>query len=397
MQRVGEGNGAGAHGGDSVRAQQHIARGDRATWIARRGVGVVVLLALAIPATPGFASAAAGDEATSSKASPQQRSAASKRVAARKRAAAHKRVVRRARERARLSKALRRNPRSALRRGDFLRRAAISGLKLPVTVRLREGTTLGVNWIPTRSPLDGALFPEPSGEQPLDLLGSFPMVIDFDAGPGYGGPGNIQGRSGPGGGITAAGPLVLAELAGCAATPPPFIEAATTTTGGAPVAASAISQTWVDMNPFNGASSGYLDLKLSVRSRVLQSTSTCGSPGASADYDVPVTTPATDPWNAAVRIRWDGSFRIAPAITADGAIRFGKITVDGTTQPQGATSGNLWGCAPDLAVTGAGLPLATPCTPASAPPLGETVSPAPFPASLIMKSFSADILLGDRN
>ena len=57
-----------------------------------------------------------------------------------------------------------------------------------------------------------------------------------------------------------------------------------------------------------------------------------------------------------MRIRWDGSFRIAPAITADGAIRFGKMTVD-ATQPQGATSGNLWGCAPEAAMTGAGLPL----------------------------------------
>ena len=129
---------------------------------------------------------------------------------------------------------------------------------------------------------------------------------------------------------------------------------------------------------------------------MLDSTSTCGSAGSSADYGVPVTTTATDPWNAAVRIRWDGSFRIAPAITSDGAIRFGKMTVDGATQPQLATSGSLWGCAPDAVVTtGSGLPLSTPCT--SASPLPESVGPVPFPAALVMKSFSADILLGDRN
>ena len=251
-------------------------------------------------------------------------------------AAARKREQRRARERRRLSRELRRSPRRALRRSDFLRRAAIAGLKMPVTVRLREGTTLGVSLIPTRFPLDGALFPAPAGEQSLDLSGSFPMVIDFDAGPGYGGPGNIQARSGPGGSITAAGPLVLAELAGCAATPPPFVEAATTTTGGAPIAASAISQTWVDMNPFSGTSSGYLDLKLSVRSRVLDSSSVCGSSRSvrrlrRAGHH----RRRRDPWNAAVRIRWDGSFRIAPAITADGAIRFGKMTVDGTIAAAG--------------------------------------------------------------
>jgi len=348
-------------------------------------VGVTgLLILLAIPAAP--ATAAGGTSAT---ASPARLGAKMDSAAVRKRAA------RRVRERKRLARELKRSPRRALRRKDFLRRAAIAGLRLPVTVRLREGTTLGVSWIPTRFPLDGALFPAPSGEQALDLAGSFPMVIDFDAGPGYGGPGNIQARSGPGGNITAAGPLVMSELAGCAATPPPFIEAATSTTAGAPIAASAISQTWVDMNPFSGSSAGYLDLKLSVRSRVLESTSTCGAPGASADYDVPSSTVPTDPWNSAIRIRWDGSFRIAPAITSDGAIRFGKMTVDGATQPQSATSGNLWGCAPDAVVTGSGLPLSTPCT--SASPLAESVGPAPFPAALVVKNFSADILLGDRN
>jgi hypothetical protein len=368
-----------------VREQRHTRR-NGATSIARRGVGLaVLLLALTVPAAPG---AAAGDVSAAGL-SPARVHVKQQTTAARRKAA------RRARERTRLTRELRRSPRKALRRSDFLRRAAIAGLRMPVTVRLREGTTLGVSWIPTRFPLDGALFPAPAGEQPLDLAGSFPMVIDFDAGPGYGGPGNIQARSGPGGALTAAGPLVMAELAGCAATPPPFVEAATSTTAGAPIAASAISQTWVDMNPFSGSSSGYLDLKLSVRSRVLESASTCGAPGASAEYDVPTSSVATDPWNSAVRIRWDGSFRIAPAITADGAIRFGKITVDGATQPQLATSGSLWGCAPDAVVTGSGLPLTTPCT--SASPLAESVGPAPFPAALVVKTFSADILLGDRN
>ena len=68
-----------------------------------------------------------------------------------------------------------------------------------------------------------------------------------------------------------------------------------------------------------------------------------------------------------MRIRWDGNFRIAPAITADGAIRFGKMTVDGAVQPQGATTGNLWGCAPEPASRGSGLPLSTPCTAVGAP------------------------------
>ena len=88
---------------------------------------------------------------------------------------------------------------------------------------------------------------------------------------------------------------------------------------------------------------------------MLESSSTCGAPGASADYDVPSTTVSTDPWNSAVRIRWDGSFRIAPAITADGADPLREDDGGGGhAAPQLATSGSLWGCAPDAAVTGAG-------------------------------------------
>lgn len=347
--------------------------------ITRRGVPALLLVTLALPLAQAPASAPKAHRAADVQA----------REAARKQAT-------RVRDRRRLALELRRSPRTTLRSRSFLRRAALVGLRMPVTVRLREGSALGVSWSPLRFPLDGGLFPAPAGEQQLALAGSFPMVVDFDAGAGYGGPGNLQARSGPGGRITAAGPLVVAEPAGCAGVPPAFVEAATTTGGTPPIVASAVTQTWVDLNPFSGGSDGYLDLKLSVRSRVLGSSATCASPGPTADYDVPVTTPATDPWNAPVRIRWDGSFRVAPAITSDGAIRFGKISVD-ATQPQSATTGNLWGCAAQAAITGAGLPLATPCTSADGAPLGEPVGPAPFPAALVVKTLSADILLGDRN
>lgn len=383
MQGVGGHNGAGAHGGDSVR-DQVPASGIRAAATARRGVGLLALLVLlAVPASAPVAAGAAEPSASSASSAKRAKAHAKRRAAAR------------AVERRRLHRALRRNPKRALR-GDFLRRAAIAGLRMPVTVRFRAGETeLGVTWAPTRFPLDQAQFPAPAGEQVLTLAGNFPMTIDFGAGPGYGGIGNIQARSGPGGNITAEGPLTIAELAACVGTPPPFAEAATSTTAGAPIVAAAATQTWVDLNPFTGYSDGYLDLKLSIRSRILGSGATCATPGASADYDVPVTTPDTDPWNMPVRVRWDGSFRVAPAILADGAVRFGKMTVDGATQPQLATTGNLWGCVAEAVMTGSGLPTGTACT--SASPLGEPVGPAPFPASMIFKKLSADILLGDRN
>lgn len=357
---------------------------------ARRGVGLLLLLVLALLAVPVSAPAAEGSVKASAASSKR-----AKAEAKRRKADAKRRAAARAAERKRLHKALKRNPKRALR-GDFLRRAAVAGLRMPVTVRFRAGETeLGVSWAPTRFPLDQAQFPAPAAEQSLFLAGNFPMTIDFGAGPGYGGVGNVQARSGPGGNITADGPLTIAEMAGCVGTPPPFAEAATSTTAGAPIVAAAATQTWVDLNPFTGYSDGYLDLKLSIRSRILGSGATCATPGASADYDVPVTTPSTDPWNMPVRVRWDGSFRVAPAILADGAVRFGKMTVDGATQPQLPTTGNLWGCVAEAVMTGSGLPTGTPCS--SASPLGEPVGPAPFPATLIFKSFSADILLGDRN
>lgn len=373
-----------------MREQQQQARGGRATGIAGRGVlaAVLVTVAAAIPATPGWASAAGTAGPVSASAA---RAGGNDRAASRSRREAHH-----ARERRLLRAALKRNPRGALR-GSFLRRAAVAGFKMPVTVRLRPGTRLGVTLAPTRFPLDGSLFTPPAAEQELELSGSFPMIIDFQAGPGYGGFGNLQARSGPGGTITAPGPLVMAEQAGCPGASPAFVEAATSTTAGAPFVATPATQTWVDLNPFSGASDGYLDLKMSVRSRVLGFGASCATPGPVADYDVPVSPSSADPWNAPVRIRWAGSFRIAPAITADGSIRFGKISVDAAVQPQDATTGNLWGCATEDAITGAGLPLGTPCTSADGSPLvGETVSPAPFAAALSVKRLSADIVLGDR-
>ncbi len=315
----------------------------------------------------------------------------------RKRAAARKREARRKRERATLTRALRRNPRHALRTRDFLRRASIAGLRLPVTVRLREGTTLGVSWVPTRSPLDGALFPAPSGEQSLDLAGSFPMVIDFDAGPGYGGPGNIQARSGPGGSITAAGPLVMSELAGCAATPPAFVEAATTHDGRR-----------TDRRELDRADLG-------GHEPVQRSVERISRPQVERQVEGPrVHICVRDPWRVG-RLRRPGVDRCERPVERRRADPLGRQLPDrsgdhgGRRDPlrqddgrrrrsrrasRAATSGVA---PPRRRCTGAGLPLSTPCTSASAPPLGEAVGPAPFPASLMMKTFSADILLGDRN
>ena len=87
-------------------------------------------------------------------------------------------------ERRRLSRELQRSPRRALRRGDFLRRAAIAGLRTAGHGAPARGNDPGRQLDPDALSARRRAVPRASGEQPLDLAGSFPMVIDFDAGPG---------------------------------------------------------------------------------------------------------------------------------------------------------------------------------------------------------------------
>jgi hypothetical protein len=71
-------------------------------------------------------------------------------------------------------------------------------------------------------------------------------------------------------------------------------------------------------------------------------------------------------------IRFDGKFRTSPAITADGHVRFGEITIDDSVTPQLSTFAYVRTC------TGA-----------------LTCDPEQFPARLKLKKLSAEVLLGD--
>lgn len=296
-----------------------------------------------------------------------------------------------------LRRAIKRHGLKALKNKTFMRRAQYSDFALPATIRLRPGTQLGVTMLPARWPFDELVHPQPAGEQLLDMGGQFSAEIQFGNN-GYGIVGTLQSRAGQKTQLSTLGPLRLAEL-DCGLTPPDprpaFIEATPSTT----IGMSSGGLSWMDMNPFSGASGGYLYLNWSFTSRVLRSDATCGAPGDSADFSIPATLPDTAPLPyQPTRVDWQGSFRVAPAITADGALRFGKIVADNATSTQPTTTGNLWTCAPtSLVGSQPTIPAGSTCTEQSAPlvPPMEEMTATPLATQFQFKTFYAEVLLGN--
>jgi hypothetical protein len=296
-----------------------------------------------------------------------------------------------------LRKAIRRSPRTAFRDPKFLRRAAFADFKLPITIRLREETQLGITMLSNRRPLDSLAFPEPAAEQLLDLAGHFGAEIQFNDS-GFGIVGSMQARTGNKLAISTLSPLRFADFGDCGPTPPDPLPRFVESTPNEAITMSPGPLTWTLLNPFSGAADGNLYVNLSVRSRVRRSSATCAAPGDAADYTVPATLPTNAPVGyVPVRLDWNGKFRIAPAITADGAIRFGKIDGDSAVSPQPLTTGNIWACAPTAVLSGPTVPSPAPCTEQSAPldPVMEDVGAAPFAAQFRFERFTADVLLGD--
>lgn len=357
----------------------------RGTRIAR--LACVAAVACALTAGAGSAPVA---NATSAAPAAKTTSAAAK---AKQRALARKK----ARIRSELRKAIKRNPIKALRSKTFMKRAQFSELAVPATVRLRPGTQLATTILPNRWPLDEPTHPVPSGEQLLDVGGQFSSEIQFGNN-GYGIVGTLQSRSGQKTQLSSLGPLRLAEL-DCGLTPPDprpaFIEA----TPAATIGMSSGGLSWMNMNPFTGQSGGYLYLNWSFTSRVLRSDATCASPGDSADFSIPGSLPSTAPLPyQPIRVEWNGSFRVAPAITPDGALRFGKIVADNAVTGQPATTGNLWSCAPTALVgSQPAVPAGATCTEQSAPlvPPMEEMTATPFATQFQFKTFYAEVLLGN--
>lgn len=320
--------------------------------------------------------------------------AVKRRAAARRRAALKRRAAQRARTRRSLSRSMRRNPRAVLTK-SFLRKAQTVNFKLPMTVRLREGAAIEVTWLDLRRPLNGITYPAPP-PQTLSLKGQFAMELEF--GSNIGGFGSLPSRTGHNAFLSSDSPLRVANFGDCSAPPPDPEPAFLEKTPSTPLSLTSGGLSWSLLNPFTGAAEGDLYLKSSFRSRVRRTTSSCNDPypGEFADFDLPPSPTGGEGWNQPIRVAWNGRFRIAPAITEDGALRLGKITATEPAQPQPVTSANIWACAPSAALTGPTVPTGNACTEIGLPltPPMEAVGAAPFPAQLKFTSFNADVMIG---
>ena len=299
-------------------------------------------------------------------------------------------------EREALRRAIRRNPRTVLSR-SFLRRANLADFNLPLTVRVKSGA-LDVTMLPSQRPLDAATYPVPAGVQTLSLAGAFGMQLDFGAGSGYGGLGNVQARVGQAVALTSPDVLRIAEFSDCGtgvSSPPAFLS----TTPSTPIAMGAGDLTWADVNPFRATTDGTLSLTFNVRSTVHRTLNpgpaTCTAPGDVADFDLPTASAATA-WPTVVRLSWNGTFRIAPALTPAGGLRLGTMSIDALTLPEPQTTGDIWACAPQAALSGPTVPTGASCLERSAPlsPPMEPVGAAPFTAQFSIRTLTADVLLG---
>jgi hypothetical protein len=275
----------------------------------------------------------------------------------------------RARERRVLLGQIRRNPRLALRR-DFMTRASDVGLDLPLTVRLNRATDstpafatsddlLEIAWTDDTVPWPSSFTLLPGSVADVALSHGFTMEAHFGADTsGYGQPGVIETTQGQGVELLTAttGPIDVADLNPACGFSALRIDAMSLGRGDT-------TQGILDL--FNSQVRGRLHLLATISSSVRPS---CGSDWADAGTYVPSAT--GDP---VLPVTFDGTFRVSPAITADGYVRLGTISVSDAAEAQTSSLGKL-----------------TMCT----QPVGTGCGTQSFPARLKLKTLTAELLLG---
>jgi hypothetical protein len=276
------------------------------------------------------------------------------------------------REKARLRKTLarqlRRNPSVILKR-SFIRKAALVEFHLPMSVRLSPSDGQG-GFQPSDDQLeidwDDSAFSWPlaaaggitAAPQVVSLSGGFTLDAVFGGGDttGYGELGATETLMG--GAIAMhSGSFTISEFEPACPSGPQLA-----TDPGAQVSITSAGARFGVLNLFSDEIRGTLSLRMSFASNVAAS---CGA--------TPQLTPVVDNTMAApMPVRLDGKFVISPAITPDGDMRFGKITIDDAVDPQLSTFAFVRAC--------------TDLTP--------TCAPQQFPARLKLKKLTAEVLLG---
>jgi hypothetical protein len=292
--------------------------------------------------------------------------------------------------RKKLARAIRGNPRTVLKKG-FLKKAQAVDLSLPLTLRLKRSDqgsiddSLAVVWDsstwawPTGflqlQPADPAGAP-PGGNVPLDGRASVEAHFGNDVS-GYGGPGIVETTNGQR--LQFSSPDDMAPI------PVSGLPTCTTNSDPAVIDATMPAVQLTRMNLITGeGTTGLLSLfggtaRVSLHVRVATTTQSLGSdctgafgPDSEGDYEQGPTPPAGDP---IVPISFDATFRISPAIDADGRLRLGVLSLS-ADQTQPTTFARISTCIK--------LDVTNPC------------SVVRFPARLAMSQLDAEILVGDQ-
>jgi hypothetical protein len=274
-------------------------------------------------------------------------------------------AVQRAKIRRTLAREVRRNPGVVLKR-SFMKQAAFVDFKLPLTVRLGRSDGVGgyeasddaleIDWddavVPW--PLAGGV---PAATQTTYLSGRFTMEASMgDDASGYGELGSMETVTGANLAMTAT-PFAISEFdPACPTDTQLKVPAATSVT------VTSAGPRFGLMNLFSQTVRGIFDLRMTFPAEL---TDTCGGTTATTAVVNNTTAPP-------MPIRFSGTFRMSPAVTADGKIRFGRITVDDTLTPQLSTFSYVRSCVNVL-----------------------TCDAQQFPARLKLKRMTAEVLLGD--
>ena len=275
-----------------------------------------------------------------------------------------------------LARELRRNPTRVFTRA-FLRKADMSDFRLPMTVRLSPSDGQGgyqpsddqleIDWDASTFswPTDPTgMIAVPAAPQTIFLKGNFTLEAIFSGGDtsGYGTLGNTETIVGSGLGMSSDDTFDISDFAA-----PCTSGSRISTAPAAAPAAHAIDITSTGpryglMNMFGDTIQGTLSLRMAFASNVV---SACNGTAATTQT---VDNSAAPP----MPVRYQGTFTVSPAITGDGKVRFGKITIDDAATPQQSTFAFVQAC----------IDTNDPCTTAQ------------FPARLKFKKLTAEVLLG---
>ena len=264
---------------------------------------------------------------------------------------------------------MRRNPLAALNR-SFLKKAQASEFRMPMSIRLRAADGQG-GYVPMDDQIeidwDDSVFQWPltptgipAGPQTVYISGGFTAEASFAGADvsGYGDPGATELLLG--GGLNLdTDPFTISEFAtACPSGPQLAVDP------NSRVAIESAGTRYGLMNLFSQDFRGTLSLRMKPASSI---TATCGG--------APTTTAALANTTAPpMPLRFAGKFTISPAITPDGKMRFGKVSIDDSVTAQLSTFAFVRACTDAAALD---------------------CAPQQFPARIKVKKLTAEVLLGD--